>query len=232
MAIAWVDQDRTGANGSGNRTASNIAINSGDVLVGAALAGDGDYCTDIRWNGTSMTFIDKQKHNASGPEWTYLYFMGNPDTGTHDLEAVFSSGSNYKSVLGSTYSGAKTTTPTNKTKGTATASSIGLSLTYAGGWGVEIGCINAGGAITSVTNGTQRTASGQNDALIDTNSTNSGSYTITISSTSGAWSSGIIMELETASTTAVKTYNGLAYASTKTVNGLAVASVKTKNGLA
>lgn len=198
MAIAFVDQDRTGANGSGNRTASGITINSGDVLVGAALAGDGDYCTDITWNGTSMTFIDKQRHNISGTDYTYLYFKGTPDTGTHDLVATFSAGTNYKSVLGASYSGASTSTPTNKTKGTATASSIGLSLTYGGGWGVEMGLINAGGAITSVTNGTQRTAAGQNDALVDTNSSNSGSYTTTISSTSGAWSSGIIMELATA----------------------------------
>lgn len=41
-----------------------------------------------------------------------------------------------------------------------------------------------------------------------------------------------LFETYEASTTSIKTVNGLAYASVKTVNGLAVASVKTINGLA
>lgn len=40
------------------------------------------------------------------------------------------------------------------------------------------------------------------------------------------------LDLQEAAATAIKTINGLAYASVKTINGLAVASVKTKNGLA
>ena len=194
--------------------------------------------TSVVRNSISSSQVGVIKDNIGTGVNTYLMYQFNPSTGAYNLTVTMSSSygivgaTSYSGVDTSALDGSSTTTYT-----TTTSFSQNITVTASNCWVVATSRL-ASGATPSGSGGSairinpEVTYTG-GGSMWDSNGTvGTGTVTITVTSASQYWGGGVAASFAPASTTSIKTINGLAIASVKTVNGLSTASVKTVNGLA
>lgn len=219
-----------------NNTASfsvTVASNSNRLLVmGFGHYQGGDNITGATYNSVALTVIKAQA--GSFGERAGLWGLVAPATGANTFAI---SGNDTWSGYGvlSIYD-ADQNIPTN-VHGVSDDTSEALTTTVDNAW--VVAAIGAEPAITMTTTSgvedmNEQGESYQNAEMHHVLKATAGAQTMSYSLGYGARSNMALCEVKpyVAAGSAVKTYNGLAYASVKTVNGLAIASVKTKNGLA
>lgn len=242
MAIAFDAATDGGYLGSGSPKTFNHTVGSGDnrlLIVGGFDAGSsGTTITGVTYNGVAMTYVNSVK-NPPENRFSWMYYLLNPDTGTHAVSISFSSGDVGAwavSYTGVAQSGQPDANGTDSASG-VTSRTTSLTSIADNCWHMmtsrnNVGAAGAGAGATS------RVSSAAGGGFVDSNGpkTPAGSYSMNV--TTGGGSGGIANVIATfkpavASGPAnVKTWDGLATASTKTINGLAIGSTKTKNGLA
>jgi len=116
-------------------TYSHTVSGSDKILfVFIRLGGTSDLVTSVTYNGDGMTLVDKDI--GSNNLGTYLYYLVNPDSGTHDVTINLSSTATVLSTA-SSYNGANQTTQldaTGKTSGTGTIGTISLTTVADNTW--------------------------------------------------------------------------------------------------
>lgn len=195
----------------------------------------------VTYNGTAMTRLGYINDYASGYDRLELWGLLGPSTGTHAVEVTLSGQAAYNMAGAVSYTGVSQTglpDSANTARTTTNATSLQISTTTVADncWLVGTYRNGAGAAIT-YTNCTLRAGVvADGVTVVDSNGakTPAGSFSITEAiSSSTSWEAVLVsLAPAGASSSSIKTVNGLAKASVKTVNGLAIASVKTWNGLA
>jgi hypothetical protein len=216
----------------------SYTLTAGDLLVVMIEAGAASVpsITSVVWNGSeNMTLVGTITQSSFRTNWTYA-LMG-ATSGTHNIVVTIGSSVNVAAAVAFGYSGVSTTTPWDTgTVATGAAFSTAPSTTLSGGQAgdlvVTTGLASEATTSLTMTNGTKRSSQATANVtyfVIDQPSAASVTTNGT-GNTNDGWS-WVSFNLNVAPTTAIKTFNGLVYASTKTVKGLAIASVKTFNGL-
>ena len=112
MAIAQDSNTQIASSGSSGITSftiSHTCSGANRLLVANVFDRSGDAITSVTYNGTAMTLIAKKARNdVAAQGLTYLYYLLNPDTGTHNLTASRAgSVDNYIILGGTSYTGVK-----------------------------------------------------------------------------------------------------------------------------
>jgi len=238
MAIA-VDASSKGTGGStASRTWSHTCTGTDLILVvGVDIRGNGNTCTGVTYNGVSMTEVGtSQVVSTLYYDKAQMFYLLNPDTGTHDVIATYGS-ANYQGTTAVSYTGvSQVSQPDASTDNSATTTATKtttLTTVADNCWTILIG-MSEGGNTSAGAGTTQRIFSNSNHGVYDSNGaiTPAGSTSLQTTQTSQPVVGKMMSISPVGATSAIKTVNGLAIASVKTVNGLAIASVKTINGLA
>ena len=157
---------------------------------------NGDVVTGVTYNGVAMTRVEY--YTAGSLQCAaWLYVLINPATGTHNVTVSNSNSAIALSSTSASYTGCdQTTQPSSHNQGAATTQNYGLAVTSpTNGWVVSF-ISSYYTAITSITNGTDRTGASYAYAkLADSNSAVSGSYTITFNSSNSSPYSYTIVQL-------------------------------------
>lgn len=191
MAIAYDSVSFDAAGGASPYTVSHTVSGTDKFLlvsVRSQVAGGGDVVTGVTYNGTSMTRINTIRSETNN-ERGYLYYLINPDTGTHDIVVTASSGNLIAG--GASYTGVDQTSPIDanntSTQGTGTSVSLSVTTTTDNCWlvGYGDGVTGSGSAFTPGSNTTERAENDRN-VQFDSNGpqTPTGSYSQNYSWTS------------------------------------------------
>jgi len=217
----------------------SFAISGSDrYLVVGILDVSGDNATSCTYAGVSMTQLGKI--NALTSRYIYFYGLANPTTGTNDI--VYTRGST-TSVCGFgavNLTGATQTTSPIDASNTAnsTGTSIGISLTTVADNTAVL--VMAGGQdpIAASTNLTEQATDSSFDAALISRSTTfpktpAGATTYT--TTFGSGNNGCIaisIAPVSASSSSIKSADGVTLANIKSWDGVVIASVKSASGVA
>lgn len=102
MAIAF-DAFSTGkSNSTSSLTVSHTCSGSDRILIVQTMC-NGAFTTGVTYNGTSMTLLLQDKDGGAGGSGTSVYYLLNPDSGTHDIVASLST--NYIVLTAASYTG-------------------------------------------------------------------------------------------------------------------------------
>lgn len=217
-------------------------ITGSNTILWAGVWADSSNVVTADYNGTAMTLGVQESSVAIR---TRLLYLAAPTTGANNINFTRSINSGTVGNQNASYSGAKQTgiPDATATNTTPTATPIATSITtvadncwivmQSSTWQVTT---QSAGTNTTLRQAGSASVEPNSIGLYDTNAaqTPAGSKTLNISYT-GSTPGSVSISMASfapASTSAVKTWNGLAKASIKTINGLAIASVKTVNGLA
>lgn len=193
----------------------------------------GDTVTAVSIGGVNYTKVGSVQRPDLSDRWVALWYAIAPPTGSQTITVT----GTYQLIASASYTGCHQTTQPDVagTTGTAlAATTLAISNTsttdnslLVGGFIDQVFTISAG------TNTQIRANAGSGLGMYDATSvtTPAGAKTLTVTPTSADNMAGVVAHIRIASTTNIKTINGLAYASIKTVNGLAIASIKTVKGL-
>jgi len=243
MAIAYDSTGNATLSPTTSGTSKTATINAGSatdrILWVGLMQGDSgsDIISGATYNGTALTKLVGRQLNGS-TQYANLWYLVNPSSGSNTLTVSFSSSATFAFEVFAVYSGAPVATTvigTNTASAEVASGNLALTLTTQGdnAWIVSIARSIDTGEQTAGSNTVERTQLAL--SLGDTNAaqTPAGSYSNNWSAASGGNKiAGVAGHFYIGSSTSIKTFDGLAYASTKTVNGLAIASVKTWAGLA
>ena len=213
---------------TGTNLLAIVKVNSGNVT---------DSITDVTYDGASIFGNLIAKVVVPANSYEYLFYYNAPPTGAKDVVAT-NSVPGYTIMAVATYTGCDQTSAVidSFNTGSVTAgTALSISTTVVGSncWLVAGQRNNGGVAFTGDTGTTVRIQEPSGGGSFDSNGTVSTGSQPQGTTWSGSYNcAGVVASILPASTTAIKTFNGLANASTKTVNSLARASVKTWNGLA
>src|SRR3990167_3471520 len=241
MAIAFDSSSVSGSFAAGSTlTIAHTIVGTATVgLAFMTINSGSDVVTSVTLNGVTMTRAKWQLDNASA-FGQFVYWVANPATG-NVVWNLSDSGSD-RAGGNTAYTGASSSaldaTAGQNSGGSASTSYTNTLTTVANNsWHVASLRQTVGGGMTAGTNTSTRLdgiGGGTYNVVEDTDGavTPAGSNVLTAtgSSTNTWFSAGV--SIAPASTTAIKTVDGLAKASVKTYKGLAIASVKTFNGLA
>ncbi len=224
--------------------ANTVSSGATLLLVGVGFQSDAApfESISVTYNGVAMTAIGSQMNNND--QQSQPFYMVNPPAGTHNVVITFSgtitsgcggmavsmSGSDTSTIFGTQVTTSSDLGPT---------SPFNHNITTTGTNSYVIDLFSSDRNLTDLTVGGSQT---QIAATIYTNGRTAMSYRAAATATTytETWTSSgpacqarsWILEVLVGPTTAIKNFNGLAYASTKNVNNLAVASMKNFNGLA
>lgn len=241
MAIAY-DNSATIAVGAYNSTAvtaSYTVTGTNTLLVIRIYSSSGnDDVSGVTYAGTSMTQHAKQL--LSSGNYIYTYILLGAATGANNIVISKSSTTNFATSIAS-YTGVKQSgfpDATVSDTGTTTGNITKVITTIADNcWVISTYCAAEGDSpITAGAGNTLRQSlvSGAVSAILDSNAviTPAGNFSSIINKNSTAvrWGRNNF-SIAPASTTNIKSLNGLAIASVKSKNGLAIASIKSFNGL-
>lgn len=167
MAIAF-DAVTDGGNAIATSLTFSHTVGSGSdrllvVEMMGATSGSGDgTCT---FNGVSMTLAGKVQCPAD--RWTYLFYLLNPDTGTHDVVAT-SNDSNAVAAVASSYTGVGSYESNANTGTDASIGTITVSVTTVAANAWVFGSAKTGGtALTAGSNSSIRQAGSFLSALLE-----------------------------------------------------------------
>lgn len=236
MALAY-DASAQGTTGSSSLTFSHTCTGTNLILIVAARFYTSDHITGITYNGVSMTLINKQQDNVGNNCYSYLFYLINPATGTHDVVVSADATPSIQMCAASaSYTGAKQTgQPDSNNSQSSTATTMTISTTVVASDCWLVGCTSnfrATAAGSGTTNRQQ--VAGDPFTLSDSNGTvGTGSQSLQWTQADTTISGQNIASIAPALSgpANVKTVNGLAIASVKTFDGLATGSIKTINGL-
>jgi DNA-binding protein len=164
--VAFDAATNGGNSSTGTLTFSHTATGTNRILFVGALTTSSDDLTGITYNGTGMTLIDKQKTNSD--RWNYLYYLLNPDSGTHNV-TVTSSG-NYIQAAAVSYTGVRQSSqPDAHTTNSETGStSLTTALTTVADNSWIVSYTRSGGTAAAGTGLTERLSDG-NQGFFDSN---------------------------------------------------------------
>lgn len=142
--------DSTGSTESTSGTtvtlAHTIGTEGNEVLVvctqGALSA------TGVTWNGDAMS---KVQEADSGSNFSTIWFLGTPDTGTHNVVVTKTNGVQYGVGAISFFDAGETVGGSGTTAGTGTTPSI--TVTVSGDAGIAVDCIWTGDPVPTVGSG-------------------------------------------------------------------------------
>lgn len=169
---------------------------SGALLVVGSRGATTDTLTGITYNGVALSLVKSFTNNR----WHYLYILGNPASGAHNIVISFS-GATDCIGWGQSYSGTgNALTPdssalgSNTTTGTCT---VTTTTVVDNSWLVGLVANDNGQALTAGANTSIIEQSGAGEAFLDSNSaqTPAGSHTITTTQTSGDNTQGMILSI-------------------------------------
>lgn len=235
MAIA-IDATSSGTGTAGTTvTVPHTCTGSNLVLIVVAGATDGVSTPTCTYNGVSMT--QGAIRDVASEMFSIVFYLVSPDTGTHDIVLTKGSGDEF-GVMGISFTGAGgvSATATNSGGSLDTTATVTVNTATTGNGYVVAGGTNNVAAITVTYTGSGAefanvTTASQRYMAARTAFASGADVTESWTKVASKWSlCGI--EVYEASTTSIKTVDGLAVASVKTVDGLAIASVKNINGLA
>lgn len=117
-------------------TVSHTVTASGSdrVLIAFVATEDGsdaDLLTGVTYNGVAMTEVEKHDFFSSGRKEHFIYYLADPDTGTHDIVASFDGTNDRGLISGASFLNASQTTPTNTAEGRGTGGVLDISITTA-----------------------------------------------------------------------------------------------------
>lgn len=192
IGLAAIGYDNASHSGYLNGTSNNLShTTSGtDRLLMVYIYSTIDNVTGVTYNGTAMTFVQKQlMTGAAAGQYIHAYILANPTTGTNTVTVTSSSGlGGYISAV--SYTGAKQTgQPDNSTKQAANpVTTLTTSLTTVANNSWLVGYSYMNGSMTAGTDTTLRggSVSGVLEAM-DSNGAKSpaGSYGLTTDANSG-----------------------------------------------
>lgn len=238
MAIAF-DASSSGVSGGSGITIAHTCASGAVLFFGMHLVG-----TSIQsgpsYDGVAMTLVDVQ---AEGEGYAYyLYFLANPNAGTHNIVVNFNDGSSFTAAAAVSYTGAYASgQPENKShNGSAsnvTAWSLAVTTLSDNAWAImmvagKTGVVSAGTATTKRV-GSNPDGDSYRVTFLDSNGAVTPAGSRTLAETQSSSPVGAIaVSLGSQAVSAIKTVDGLATSSVKTVDGLALGSIKNINGLA
>lgn len=245
---SWTLQDAMDVGTSRTVTLTNGTLNTNGVAVTCGLFSSNNSNTRVLTLGSSTVTC-----GSTGTVWNFATVTGltlNGNTGTIVISNTSATGKTfagggitYPTV---TFSGDNITVSGANTFGTMNVDTAGrtnglkltsgvtqtITTTFAtnGSLGNLAKLVSSSGGSAATLSKASGTVSVDYMSIQDSTATGGASWYAGANSTNVSGNTGWIFTAPPS--TAVKTFNGLAYASTKTVNGLATASVKTINGLA
>lgn len=237
MAIALDTAGGTISAGVGtNPTWSFNNVAGSFLVVGFAVNKNTDVVTGVTYNGVAMSLALSFASPTSNNEYSYLYYLVNPATGTNTISITVSTSSTVHAGFAS-YTGVDLTSPIDGTDTASLTEGAGSTIvetivsTANNCWMCAFSGLQR--ASTASTNSTERGGVSGGGKYYDSNGaiTPAGSFSMTQNIASNGPATGVAFTFKPA-TSAIKTVGGLAKASVKTVGGLAIASVKTIGGLA
>lgn len=237
MAIAYDTSGGFGVTNGGGTVDLTLGASATILVASVYYNSAGAVTPTATWNGDAMTSlgaVDLQDEEGAGSGLqNWLFYILNPDTGTHTL-SITDSASRPLGFSAASYSGVDSV-GTPSLIGSTTAGTLTHTITTGtGGWLVMGGTGNdpmaAGTGFTA-----RNTQNSFQVAIGDSNDTlTPGSNTISLTNASNNGISSVAVELipPASGLANLKTWNGVAKANIKTINGVAIASVKTYNGVA
>lgn len=102
MAIAYDSFSSGKSNSTASLTVSHTCSGSDRILLVQTMC-NGAFTTGVTYNGTAMTLLLQDKNGGGGGSGTGVYYLINPDSGTHDIVASLST--NYIVLTAASYTG-------------------------------------------------------------------------------------------------------------------------------
>lgn len=177
-SVTFVDSFADHNSGASSITVSgSITTGSNLILICNAVRDSSGVPTGITWNSVAMTKIADQTASGLG---TSIWFLANPDTGTHNAVATWS-GTNYNGLGCVTFSGADQNLPTNYTANKA--NTVSVTTTSANSMLVAGQHQNGHCSLTGSTDVTIRIQNEEplddtTNVILTRNTTSTGAYTI------------------------------------------------------
>lgn len=239
MAIAYDSFSSGKSNSTASLTVSHTCSGSDRILLVSTMC-NGAFTTGVTYNGTSMTLLLQDKDGGGGGSGTGVYYLINPDSGTHDIVASLST--NYIVLTAVSYTGVlQSSFPNTSSKENFPADNgANQTNTITPGiddcWVVGGAFVNANAATTAGAGTTVRVSDsnpagglgmGDNNAAINP----AASTSLVFASTATGRFGWIAAMAPAVAASQLKTLDGTAQASVKTIDGTAIASVKTWDGI-
>jgi hypothetical protein len=236
MAIAFDAQgDAFNGGGTQSATASLTVAGTDRGMVIVALTNGGDVVTSVTYNGVAATRVLIQSlTDIDANQRAYIYYLNNPDTGTHD--AVVNTSVNTEiEVYAISYTGVSQSSQPHKfNSGSGTGNlTVSVTTTDDNCWLVGYGRANSSGAMGAGA-GTTLRGTGTTLNAGDSNSakTPAGSHGLAFTNGSATTSYVGIIALSpavAAGPTNLKSYNTNLKANIKSINTNPIANVKSLN---
>lgn len=234
MAIAFSADSEGAATATSVTFAHTISGSDNILLVGGFVNHATTDVTGVTYNAAALTQIGTGQNIQSNIRLR-LYGIINPSSGANNI-VVSLGGSIYSSWVSTSYTGvSQSGLPSNVAQASqsgTTSQSIAITTATGNNW-VAGSMSRAGGGVMSGSGGTtiREQDGGSQAAMGDEGPNAAGSVTVTWGAAGSDNSGGIVCELVEASTTTVKTWDGVSRATLKTLDAVASESIKTINGV-